>query len=92
MAKTAAEYAKERYCTLKAQKKCVQCGKADDRTRAGMTHCVACADYARNYNRNMVAERVANDLCIRCGKKSYGYSLCKKCRVKRAERYRNSKK
>ena len=91
MAKTSAEYAKERYHSLRAQRKCVQCGKRDEDTLNGKWRCRACAEKFNKYQNNLSKERAEAGLCKRCGKKSDGHSYCKACREYKAERYRNSK-
>ncbi len=46
---------------------CQRCGKVDDRTAAGLTHCAVCAENCnkramKNYNR-----RVSEKRCVTCG-------------------------
>ena len=46
---------------------CQRCGKVDDRTAAGLTHCAVCAEKCnkramKNYNR-----RVSEKRCVTCG-------------------------
>jgi len=89
--KTPAEYAKERATRLKAQKKCVQCGESDENTLAGHVHCKQCSEKFNGYFKNMYRERMWSGRCVRCGKVSDGYSYCKACRKKNAERYRSRK-
>lgn len=89
--KTAAEYARERCMRLRAEKKCVQCGENDENTLAGLHHCKRCSEVFNRYQKELYRNRTAAGLCVRCGKVSDGFSYCKACREKRAERYKSRK-
>ncbi len=60
--KYARKYAKIKYHNHKAEHRCVECGKADDRTTAGMTYCAVCSEkrsayYRARYQKKKAAKR-----------------------------------
>lgn len=80
---------------VRAMHRCIACGKADERTRAGYDRCAACNERMACNARERYAELKAAGLCTRCGVKdertAAGKYLCFDCAVKRAA-YRAAKK
>lgn len=67
----------------KAEHRCIQCGKRDERTREGKVRCERCkalADASR-YRRQL--KRAREGRCINCGKELDGmFYTCSECRTK----------
>ena len=68
--------------------KCTNCGKELDRD--GWL-CRKCSNKANTHARERSEYRRANNLCVQCGKPSNGYSQCRECLDKLADR-RNKKR
>jgi hypothetical protein len=79
---------RERYQTMKLLHKCVVCGKQDAFTMIGKARCSECAEkhsalgrksYKINHDKRIirqheyVANRIANHICVMCGKKCLNF-------------------
>jgi predicted amidophosphoribosyltransferase len=75
------------------QKRCVKCGKRDERTNQGKWHCEECAAAMREYQRKFNAKRMEqyyrnkeNGVCAKCGAPLDNETTwCNFCRIKQAE-------
>ncbi len=81
------EWKRNHACRYHEEGKCTNCGKELDRN--GWL-CRKCSNKANAHGRERNAYRRANNLCVQCGKPSNGYSQCRECLDKLADR-RNKK-
>ena len=85
---------------MKSRRRCVHCGKKDERTTNGFTECGECADKEKNSpariaskerykeaQKKLRRERREAGVCTECGmeRDMEGYLMCYKCLEKQRE-------
>lgn len=68
-----------------AEKKCILCGKQDERILAGHVYCEPCAKIKAKYSADRRKHFIEQKLCSKCGKPVLGKNtLCNDCRIKKS--------
>lgn len=73
----------------KAERRCVSCGKQDERTLSGKVHCESCNAADKLYRSETRQYLISRHRCVQCKAKDErtmrGLTLCQKCADKQAE-------
>ena len=88
-----AAYNQRRRERWRANGMCQSCGRIIEAGREGKSRCLKCTRTQTRYFANYRAERIANGLCVRCGKvpPEPGIKTCRACRDKANEECRRSR-